>query len=104
MALFDDVIDATPPLRSNFKGYVGNPPTDEKEYIELDCWKDSSLRPSWSEMSEKMRLLGIQMQRSLKYPPLSDLADALYWQAQGDNTKLEKYMDACKKVKEDFPK
>jgi hypothetical protein len=42
--------------------------------------------------------------RSTKYPPLQVLADALYWQSKGDNTKLEAYIAACDAVKEQFPK
>ena len=38
------------------------------------------------------------------YPPLEDFADAMYWNSQGDSTKLETYYTACKKVKTDNPK
>lgn len=43
-------------------------------------------------------------QRSLEYPPLTDLADAMYWSSQGDNTKLEAYYAACEAVKQKYPK
>lgn len=45
-----------------------------------------------------------QRLRQPEYPPLSDLADALYWQAQGDNTKMEQYLAAVNAVKEKYPK
>jgi hypothetical protein len=38
------------------------------------------------------------------YPPLEDLADALYWQAQGDNSKMEAYHAKITAVKELYPK
>ena len=38
------------------------------------------------------------------YPPLSDLADALYWQEQGDPTKLQKYHEKVAAVKARYPK
>ena len=38
------------------------------------------------------------------YPPLSDLADALYWQGQGDDTKMKAYLAAVDAVKRQFPK
>ena len=38
------------------------------------------------------------------YPPLADLADAMYWNSKGDSTKLEAYYTACEKVKTDNPK
>lgn len=42
--------------------------------------------------------------RQRKYPPLTDLADALYWQSQGDSTKMNEYVAAVKLVKERYPK
>ncbi len=45
-----------------------------------------------------------QRQRATEYPPLQDLADALYWQSKGDNSKMEAYVAACEAVKEKYPK
>jgi len=42
--------------------------------------------------------------RANEYPPLTDLADAMYWSSQGDNTKLEAYYAACEAVKLKYPK
>jgi hypothetical protein len=42
--------------------------------------------------------------RRAQYPPLSDLADALYWQAQGDESKMAAYLAAVQAVKDRFPK
>lgn len=42
--------------------------------------------------------------RRAAYPPLEELADALYWQSQGDNTKMAAYLAKVKMVKERFPK
>lgn len=38
------------------------------------------------------------------YPPLADLADAIYWQSQGDHSKMERYNAAVEAVKLQFPK
>ena len=38
------------------------------------------------------------------YPPLTELADALYWQANGDPTKFEAWLEAVAAVKEQIPK
>lgn len=43
-------------------------------------------------------------QRAPEYPPLSDLADALYWQAQGDSGPMARYVAACEAVKAKYPK
>jgi hypothetical protein len=42
--------------------------------------------------------------RRAAYPPLADLADALYWKEQGDPTKMAAYLAACTAVKKTYPK
>ena len=49
-------------------------------------------------------LKGIQSKRQMEYPPLADLADAMYWASKGDNTKLDNYYAACEAVKQKYPK
>ncbi|HJV73179.1 MAG TPA: hypothetical protein VJ654_03070 [Noviherbaspirillum sp.] len=48
--------------------------------------------PSWQES------------RRRGYPPLEELADALFWQGQGDNTKMDSYLAKCAAVKQQIPK
>ena len=42
--------------------------------------------------------------RQAEYPPLADLADALYWQSKGDSSKMDAYNAAVEAVKQRFPK
>jgi hypothetical protein len=42
--------------------------------------------------------------RVKEYPPLTDLADALYHQSKGDETKLTAYLAKCEAVKQKYPK
>lgn len=42
--------------------------------------------------------------RQKEYPPLTDLADALYHQSKGDETKLTAYLAKCEAVKQKYPK
>lgn len=42
--------------------------------------------------------------RQPEYPPLQDLADALYWQNKGDSSKMHAYLAACEAVKQKYPK
>lgn len=42
--------------------------------------------------------------RRAEYPPLADLADALFWQAQGDTTRMDAYLAAVAAVKAKYPK
>ena len=45
-----------------------------------------------------------QRNRKPEYPPLADLADALYWQSQGDESKMTAYLAAVEAVKQKYPK
>jgi hypothetical protein len=45
-----------------------------------------------------------QRNREPEYPPLANLADALYWQSKGDNTKMDAYLAAIEAVKAKYPK
>jgi hypothetical protein len=42
--------------------------------------------------------------REFEYPSLTDLADALYHQSKGDETKLTAYLAKCEAVKQKYPK
>jgi len=42
--------------------------------------------------------------RFRKYPPIGELADALYWASTGDTSKLDAYYAACAAVKAKYPK
>lgn len=42
--------------------------------------------------------------RRSAYPPLSEFADAMYWQSQGDDSKMEAYLAEVARVKAEFPK
>ena len=88
--------------------------TDEEdnEYPSNLEWYDSSTQiPSKEQISAEVIRLQTewdskeyQRLRQPEYPPLSDLADALYWQAQGDNTKMTAYLAAVDAVKTKYPK
>lgn len=45
-----------------------------------------------------------QRKRALEYPPLTELADALYHQQNGDDTKMTAYLAKCESVKQKYPK
>ena len=38
------------------------------------------------------------------YPPLSEFADAIYWQNRGDGSKMTQYLQAIDRVKAEYPK
>jgi len=57
-----------------------------------------------AEIAAEQAATAYQRQRAPEYPPLSDLADALYWASTGDSTKLDEYYAACEAVKAKYPK
>jgi len=46
----------------------------------------------------------VVLRRAADYPPLTDLADALYWQARGDASKMDAYVAKVDAVKAKYPK
>lgn len=75
-------------------------------------WMDSKQRePTQAEIdAEIIRAdseflnTNYQRQRVLEYPPLTEYIDAVYWQTQGDETKMVKYLATVKAVKTKYPK
>lgn len=59
---------------------------------------DMDLINSWVNPDEYKIL------RAPEYPPLSELADALYHQQNGDDTKMAAYLAKCEAVKQKYPK
>lgn len=45
----------------------------------------------------------VHKSRVAEYPPLTELADALYWKERGDDSKYEKYIQKCDEVKKKYP-
>jgi hypothetical protein len=92
---------------ASFKKIVG---ADENQSaIFSSAWADFGV--TWDQVSAKLAELEAdytatqyQRDRQPEYPSLADLADALYWSNQGDNTKLDGYYQACAAVKAKYPK
>jgi hypothetical protein len=84
----------------------------DEDYDKLE-WdpQNSETKPTKEEIeTEAKRLAAVaeankyKLSREKEYPPLSELADALYWQQNGDNTKMETYLAKVDAVKEKYPK
>jgi len=87
-------------------------------YTEAEQQAKDTLPPGWiwkmpdrsavdmrtPDQQEKDIAAAILAERAAAYPPLADLADALYWQVQGDDSKIAAYMASCAAVKVQFPK
>lgn len=69
-------------------------------HVEQQHWDDTRTQEQRDVQQEN----DILMARRAAYPPLADLADALYWQAQGDDSKMAAYHAAVAAVKARYPK
>ena len=69
--------------------------------IELD---QALVDAAAAELAAEAAATQYQRDRKPEYPSVADLADALYWSNQGDNTKLDEYYQACAAVKAKYPK
>ena len=69
--------------------------------IELD---QTLIDAAAAEIQAELDATQYQRNRQPEYPSLADLADALYWSNQGDNTKLDEYYAAVSAVKAKYPK
>jgi hypothetical protein len=58
----------------------------------------------YKTQQEKLKSQEYIFYRRKEYPPLADLADAIYWQSQGDDSKMQAYLAAVSTVKEKYPK
>lgn len=80
------------PTYDDFEFLQGVAPTQDEAEQELQ-----RLRDKWN-YCEYMR------KRVFEYPPMEDLADAIYWNEAGDSSKLDAYVEACAEVKTKYPK
>lgn len=74
---------------------------DEKYYMDGDK-KVSNSKFKLNE-AKIFRNKHIRAYRMKSYPPLADLAAAIYWDKKGDSSKMDKYISDCDKVKNDNP-
>jgi hypothetical protein len=79
---------------------------DNLEWLDIDQRQptENEIKTEISRLQDEYDAKEYQRQRAKEYPPLTDLADAMYWSSQGDNTKLEAYYAACEAVKLKYPK
>jgi hypothetical protein len=82
-----------------------------ENYSDLEWLDTTQTKPTEKQvMDEVARLQALyeateyQRQRAKEYPPLTDLADALYHQQNGDETKMTAYLAKCEAVKQKYPK
>jgi len=90
---------------------VGGIPTGQVRPVNLVWLDEIQSCPSREEIEEEVARLeaewtatDYQRHRQPEYPPLADLADALYWQSKGNDIKMAAYLAAVDAVKTKYPK
>ena len=77
----------------------------EYEYL---IWIDQNTEPPSKDKVDqeiiRQQSLEYQELRAPEYPSVTELADAIYWQSQGDNSKMTAYLASVQAVKEKYPK
>ena len=81
------------------------------DYYDGLTWLSNTTKPTKEELDSQWALIEANVnaqayiaKRKAEYPPLADLADALYHQSKGDETKLTAYLAKCEAVKTKYPK
>jgi hypothetical protein len=81
------------------------------EYSGLTWFDTEQTKPTVQEINTEIERLKqqelskyYQQLRVQEYPPLSEFADAMFWQSQGDDSKMTAYLAACEAVKLKYPK
>lgn len=90
------VVIGTPP------GFIPrNPPfVGARWHIDKQAWVDTRN----TTQIQEAKLSNILEARYKEYPPQRDYLDAVYWQAKGDNSKMDTYLAAVEAVKIKYPK
>jgi hypothetical protein len=90
---------------------AGDPTGQYEKIPENVSWNDHREFPSklaldneYKKVVEEHTKKEYQRLRQSEYPPLADLADAMYWQSQGDDSKMTAYLSAVEAVKIKYPK
>lgn len=102
-----------------FNGFKWNPVLDSNgnrtgayDNIPLNVtWNDdrpfpekTTLDAEFAKVVEAYKNTEYQRLREPEYPSTADLADAMYWQSQGDDSKMTAYLAAVAAVKQKYPK
>lgn len=69
--------------------------------IDLD---EAAIAVETLKLQKTAELYSYRGKRAQEYPNLTELADAVYWQANGDNTKMQDYLTKVSAIKDKYPK
>jgi hypothetical protein len=92
---------------NNIANCTGSYTLSQTEIISWDCVET---RPTQAALETEMARLEAeyesklyQRERKYLYPPLSEFADAYYWEKKGDTSRMASWVEACALVKDNYP-
>ena len=75
----------------------------DKNGVQLEI-DESLVLAETSRLFQEQKSTEYQRKREKEYPPLTELADALYHQQNGDDSKMTAYLAKVEAVKQKYPK
>lgn len=104
----DAVVGIRPGASFSFKALADEEPGQiTTDYDHLDWLDTEQTKPTLAEVEAEIQKQADELykeQRAAEYPPLADLADAVYWQEKGDSSKMTAYLAAVEAIKQKYPK
>lgn len=104
----DAVVSIRPGASFSFKALADEEPGQVTiDYDHLDWLDATQQKPTLEEVESEIQKQENELykeQRAAEYPPLTDLADAVYWQEKGDTSKMAAYVAAVEAIKQKYPK
>lgn len=100
------MINKTQALLSLRPGAEWNLRGDDLEWLDTKQTQptDAEIVAEISRLQTEYAQQKYARKRAPEYPPLTELADALYHQSKGDDTKMTAYLAKCEAVKQKYPK
>ena len=100
------LVDALLNLRPNAFWHLNGDQYEDLEWLDTNQEKPTKeeLATEISRLKAQLKSTEYQRKREREYPPLTELADALYHQQNGDDTKMTAYLAKCEAVKQKYPK
>lgn len=94
------------PVLDHNGNYTGEYETPNFNWMSTEYPKPTKqqIETALAEIEAERAELKYRSLRKREYPPIEDLADAIYWQAQGDDTKMDAYVAQVDAVKLKYPK
>lgn len=103
-----EIADALRIIEPNAQWRVVGEPMDfnniQWESEDIAQPSNAAITTKLAEMQAEYDAVEYQRQRQPEYPSLAELADAVYWQSKGNESKMTAYLSKVQAVKDKYPK